>query len=69
VPPPASGQPGAAAWAALQSHIDKAGPRVIKMLKDRREVANHERIAPPVALRNLDFCAAPESSAGSAGAP
>jgi hypothetical protein len=59
VPPPAAGESGAAAWATLQSHIDKAGPRVVKMLKDRRDVANHERIAPPVALRNLDFCAAP----------
>jgi hypothetical protein len=33
------------------------------MLKDRRDVAAHERIAPPVALRNTDFCGAPEPPA------
>lgn len=61
VPAPAAEDTGAAAWATLQSHIEKAGPRVVKMLKDRRDTAQHERIAPPVALRNLDFCTAPEA--------
>jgi hypothetical protein len=36
------------------------------MLKDRRDVAAHERIAPPVALRNADFCGAPEPAASAA---
>ena len=57
---PAAGEPGAAAWAALMGHIDKAGPKVVKLLKDRRDTAVHERIAPPVALRNLDLCGALE---------
>jgi hypothetical protein len=67
VPAPAPGEDGAPAWAALMAHIDKAGPKVLKMLKDRRDVAAHERIAPPVALRSADFCGAPEPPA--AGAP
>jgi hypothetical protein len=67
VPPPAPDEPGAAAWAALQAHIDKAGPKVAKLLKDRRDTAVHERIAPPAALRNLDLCGAPETPA--AGSP
>jgi hypothetical protein len=60
VPAPAPADDGAAAWAALTAHLDKAGPRITKLLKDRRDVATHERIAPPVALRNADFCGAPE---------
>jgi hypothetical protein len=59
VPAPGPADEGAAAWAALTARIAKAGPPVIKMLKDRRDTAAHERIAPPVALRNLDFCGAP----------
>jgi hypothetical protein len=66
VPAPAAGDDGAAAWATLAGHIDKAGPKVSKMLKDRRDVAAHERIAPPVALRNVDFCGAPEPPAAPA---
>jgi hypothetical protein len=66
VPAPAPGDDGAPAWAALTAHIDKAGPKVAKMLKDRREVAAHERIAPPVALRSADFCGAPEPPAAAA---
>jgi hypothetical protein len=62
VPAPAPGEDGAAAWTALQADIDKAGPKVAKLLKDRRDTAAHERIAPPVALRNLDLCGAPELS-------
>jgi hypothetical protein len=31
------------------------------MLKERRDTAQHERVAPPVALRNLDFCTAPDA--------
>ena len=65
VPAPASGDEGAAAWAALMARIDKAGPRVSRMLKERRDTAAHERIAPPVALRNADFCGAPEAADGS----
>jgi hypothetical protein len=61
VPAPAASESGAAAWTALQGHIDKAGPRVTRMLKERRDTAQHERVAPPVALRNLDFCSAPDS--------
>jgi hypothetical protein len=61
VPPPAATEPTAAAWAALQAHIDKAGPKVVKLLKDRRDTAAHERVAPPVALRNLDFCGAQDA--------
>jgi hypothetical protein len=62
VPAPAADEPGAAAWAALSAHIDKAGPKVARLLKDRRDTAAHERIAPPVALRNLDLCGAPEAA-------
>jgi hypothetical protein len=62
VPAPATGEDGAPAWTALVAHIEKAGPKVAKLLKDRRDVAAHERIAPPVALRNADFCGAPESA-------
>ena len=61
VPAPAASESGAAAWTALQGHIEKAGPRVTKMLKERRDTAQHERVAPPVALRNLDFCTAPDA--------
>jgi hypothetical protein len=60
VAPPAPSDQGAAAWAALVAHLDKAGPKVTKLVKDRRDTAAHERIAPPVALRNLDLCGAPE---------
>ena len=63
VPAPAPGDDGAPAWAELTALIDKAdkaGAKVARMLKDRRDVAVHERIAPPVALRNADFCGAPE---------
>jgi hypothetical protein len=62
VPAPAPTDPGAAAWTALQAHMDKAGPKVAKLLKDRRDTATHERIAPPVALRNLDFCTAQDTA-------
>lgn len=58
VPAPAPNEPGAAAWIALSAHIDKAGPKVVKLLKDRRDTAEHERRAPPAALRNLDLCGA-----------
>ena len=66
VPAPAPGEEGAPAWATLIAHIDKASTKVTKMLKDRRDVAAHERIAPPVALRNADFCGAPEPPAAAA---
>lgn len=69
VPAPAPGEEGAPAWAELTALIDKAdkaGPKVARMLKDRRDVAAHERIAPPVALRNADFCGAPEPASGAA---
>jgi hypothetical protein len=36
------------------------------MQKDRRDVAAHERIAGLVALRNADFCGAPELPADAA---
>ncbi|HEX7836631.1 MAG TPA: hypothetical protein VF469_04160 [Kofleriaceae bacterium] len=61
VPPPAPSEPGAAAWATLAGHIEKAGPKIAKLLKDRRDTAAHERIAPPVALRHLDLCGAQEA--------
>ena len=62
VPAPAPGDAAAAAaWAALQAHIEKAGPRIVRLLKDRRDVAAHQRIYPPPTLRALDFCTAPDA--------
>jgi hypothetical protein len=61
VPTPfTSNAPATAAWTALQSHIDKAGPRVTKLLKDRRDAATRQRALPPPALRPRDFCDAAE---------
>jgi hypothetical protein len=58
VPAPPATSSAAPAWASVMSHIEKAGPKVAKLLRDRRDTAAHERIAPPVALRNLDLCGA-----------
>ncbi|HEU4734915.1 MAG TPA: hypothetical protein VFT22_43785, partial [Kofleriaceae bacterium] len=63
VPPPASTEATAdAAWSALMARIDKAGPKVAKLLKDRREAAARQRISPPPPLRAFDFCTGPEVS-------
>lgn len=59
----------AAAWAALQAHIVKAGPRVDKLLKDRRLAATRQRAAPPRALRARNFCNAAEVPPDPADAP
>jgi hypothetical protein len=61
VPAPTIDPPAVAAWAALQSHIDKAGPRIAKMLKERRDAAARQRLSPPLALRLRDFCTAPDA--------
>lgn len=62
VPAPSPADVSAAmAWTTLQGHIDKAGPKVAKLLKDRREAAARQRSSPPPALRALDFCSAPEA--------
>ena len=50
----------------LRHRRDKAGAKNTKMLEDRRDVAAHERIAPPVALRNADSCGAPEPPSAAA---
>jgi hypothetical protein len=63
VPVPAASDAAAAtAWATLQGHLDKAGPRVTKLLKDRREAAARQRIAPPPALRARNFCNAQDQA-------
>jgi len=56
-----SNAPATAAWTALQAQIDKAGPRVTKLLKDRRDAAARQRAAPPPALRTRNFCSVPET--------
>jgi hypothetical protein len=62
VPAPfATNAPAAAAWTALQAEIDKAGPRVAKLLKDRRDAAARQRAQPPPALRALSFCHAADA--------
>jgi len=62
VPTPfTSNAPATAAWTTLQTHIDKSGARVVKLLKDRREAAARQRGLPPPALRARDFCDAPDT--------
>ncbi|HEX4419283.1 MAG TPA: hypothetical protein VH165_15330 [Kofleriaceae bacterium] len=51
-----------AAWTTLQSHIDKAGPKVAQLLKDRRAAATKQRTSPPPALKALDFCNAADTA-------
>ena len=51
--------PATAAWTTLQGHIEQAGPRVVKLLKDRRDAAERQRDTPPPALRSRAFCNAP----------
>jgi hypothetical protein len=64
VPMPSPGETAAAAaWAALQAHLDKAGSKVTKLLKDRRDAAARQRIAPPPAMRARNFCAAQDAPA------
>ncbi|HMG52999.1 MAG TPA: hypothetical protein VK601_05950 [Kofleriaceae bacterium] len=64
---PSQSDPAAAmAWSVLQGHIAKAGPRVVGLLRDRRDAAARQRGAPPPALRALDFCSAPEVPDGAA---
>jgi hypothetical protein len=63
VPTPlATNVPATTAWTALAGHIEKAGPRVVKLLKDRRDAAARQRAVPPPALRARNFCTVPDSS-------
>jgi hypothetical protein len=54
--PLATNAPATAAWTALQAQIDRAGPKVTKLLKDRRDAAAKQRTSPPPALRSRNFC-------------
>jgi hypothetical protein len=58
VSPPAAGADQAAvtAWNNLQAHLAKADPKIGKLLKDRQAAATRQRVAPPPALKVLDFC-------------
>src|SRR5262249_29778339 len=63
VPTPfTSNVPATTAWTALQAKIDKAGPKVAKLLKDRRDAAARQRALPPPALRSRNFCSVPDDS-------
>ncbi|HEY0190547.1 MAG TPA: hypothetical protein VGC42_05450 [Kofleriaceae bacterium] len=52
-----------AAWTTLQTEIDKLGPKLSQLLKDRRAAAAKQRSGPPVALSRLDFCNATDAPA------
>jgi hypothetical protein len=54
--PLGSNVPASAAWTAMQAKLDKAGPKIVKMLKERRDAAARQRGAPPPALRSRTFC-------------
>jgi len=65
VPPPLPAETEATAtWTSFLARLDKAGPKVAKLLRDRRAAAARQRTAPPPALRARDFCAAPDTAPG-----
>jgi hypothetical protein len=55
------------AWTSLV-----ADPAIAKLVRERRAIAQRQRVAPPPMLRRLDFCLAPAAGSGSgdgSGAP
>jgi hypothetical protein len=58
-----------AGWANVQAHLAKADPKIGKLLKDRQAYAAHQRVAPPPALKALDFCTAQAADTPDAPAP
>ena len=54
VPPPADGAP-LAAWKSLQAQLVGL-PKLWHVMSERRATAQHERNAPPPALRKTSFC-------------
>jgi hypothetical protein len=54
-----AGDPAAAsAWRNLMAVLDKPGSRLGRIFRERRAVAQRERLQPPPAMRKVSFCAA-----------
>ena len=66
VPEPAASETQALGpWKATLALLDKPGSRFGRIFRERKATAQHERAAPPPAMKKLSFCGIPET----AGAP
>ncbi|MCA1663008.1 MAG: hypothetical protein LC659_01800 [Myxococcales bacterium] len=52
-----------AAWKATLALIDKPGARYGRIFRERKVTAQHERAAPPPAMKKLSFCGIAEATA------